>query len=140
MRDTGTIALCVLVLLTGHAGADTVVQEQRGAQFRDCLEVTVKALSDSPLLYERRRVCLAGYLRRMVPYGEDSAALVDEKSNANWRSNAPMLNLSIPFTLEVQEKLSHYSEQKLHAVGTFRFDRKAYPDDALLLLDAIISR
>ena len=140
MRNAGKVALCVFMFLTGRVEAGTVVQRHPGAQFRDCLKVTVKALSDNPTAYEHRRVCVTGYLRRMVPYGEDSAALVDEKDKANWQSDAPMLNLSIPFTLKVQERLSHFSEQKLHAVGTFKFERKAYPSDTLVLLDATVSR
>jgi hypothetical protein len=140
MRSAWKVGLCVLVFLNGHANAAPVVQSHPGPQFRGCLRATIKELSDRPSLYEGRHVCVTGYLRRMVPYGEDSAALVDERSKASWRADAPILNLSIPFTLVVQERLSRYSGKKLQAVGTFSFDQRAYPANALNLLGATIAR
>jgi hypothetical protein len=140
MRRLWKIACITLPLLSAHASADEVVQGRPGPQFQSCTRVTIKKLSNNPGNYQGKRVCIAGYLRKMIPYGEDSAALVAEKKDAVWRSSAAMINVSVPLTMWTQEKLARYSGERLRAVGIFRFDRRVYSQDSFTLLDATLSR
>jgi hypothetical protein len=113
------------------ASAEDVVRDRPGPDFGNCTTATVDQLWADPWLYRGKRVCVAGYLRRMVPYGEESAALVDRREDARgWRTDR-YVTLSVKLTPSVQEALSKNSETRLDAVGVFAFDATCSPDGTL---------
>jgi hypothetical protein len=92
-----------------------------------CERVTIAELWSNPWPYAGRRVCISGYLGRMVSYGEDSLDLFASKEDAAERHSPQYLSLGVQMTLLAQKELASYSERRLTAVGTFEFDEACWP-------------
>jgi hypothetical protein len=92
-----------------------------------CRRVTIDELWTNPWPYEDQRVCLSGFLGRMVPYGEDSPDLFATKQAAADRHSVQYLKLGIRMSMPVQEKLASFSERMLDVVGIFEFDASCWP-------------
>lgn len=87
-----------------------------------CLGATVDQLWDEPSRFDGRRVCVAGFLGRMVAYGEDSAELYGSKDDAEERHTPRFLVLGLPLTLSRQAQLPQHSTQLVLAWGVFAFE------------------
>jgi hypothetical protein len=93
----------------------------------DCKQTTILDLWSNPWPYKGQRVCLTGFLGRMVKYGEDGPDLFATKAEAANRKSRQFLSLGVPMDLLVQKDLALNSERKLDVVGVFEFDARCWP-------------
>lgn len=110
-------AACVVAQPTNSAGTGS-----------ECVATTIEDLARNPGQYDRRRICVAGFLGRMVPYGETSAELFATRQQAESIQADVYLELGVPLDLRRQEILSRYSGQPARVEGIFEFDARCWPN------------
>jgi hypothetical protein len=111
----------------GPARPSSVFGNGPDVQTMDCKQVTVENLWNDPWPYAGKRICVSGFLGRMVPYGEDSADLFATKEEASLRQSERYVTISLLLSLKAQEELAGYSGRLLVVVGTFKFDERCWP-------------
>jgi hypothetical protein len=104
-----------------------------------CVETTVGELWRDPKPFVGRKVCLSGFLGRMVPYGEDSPKLYATPDEAEATKLERFATLGISLTIPVQERLSRYSAQPLRVEGVFVLEHPCLLDPQLSPSDSICS-
>jgi hypothetical protein len=119
-------------VLMGLAAASCVPQEvptaaKAEASKESCISTTIDALWRNPPEFENRRVCVSGFLGRLVPYGEATPEIFSTKEDAEPAFSDRRVVLGLPFTLEVQERLSRYSVQPLRVEGVFQLESPCVP-------------
>lgn len=82
-----------------------------------CITTNIGDLWRDPKRFTNKRVCLSGYLGRMVAYGEDSPKIYATESEAQATKLERFATLGIPFTIPVQERLSRYALRKVQVEG-----------------------
>ena len=87
-----------------------------------CTAVTIDQLWRTPPSFEGRRVCVSGFLGDLIPYGEASPQLFATREEAQRAYSNRYLTIGIPFTMQVQERLSHHSVQPLEVEGVFTLE------------------
>jgi hypothetical protein len=98
----------------------------RGTPTR-CTTTTIDQLWRNPPQFEGRRICVSGFLGRMVPFGEASPELFSTRAEAESTYSDRRIVLGLPFTLRVQERLSRYSLQPLQVEGVFQLESPCLP-------------
>ena len=121
-------ALAAATFLTNCAATDAhVVKATLDTKTTACVRATIADLWNDPSPYAGKRLCVSGFLGRMVRYGEDSADLFETKEDAGPRHSEHYVTISLPLTIAAQEELSGYALRKLIVVGTFEFDARCWP-------------
>lgn len=113
-----------LVVLASLSAESCIAASPGDARPRSagCLTVTADDLWRNPPQFVGKRVCLFGYLGRMVPYGEASPEVFSTREDAESTYSDRRVTLGIPFTIPVQERLSRRSGQQLRAEGVFELE------------------
>lgn len=93
----------------------------------ECTPAAIDDLWANPRAYARRRVCVSGYLGRMVPYGEDSPKLYSTSEEAETTRSERYVTIGVPMTITSQEELSRHSVRPLRVQGVFEFDDRCWP-------------
>jgi hypothetical protein len=92
-----------------------------------CTSAAIDDLWANPSAYQRRRVCVSGFLGRMVPYGEDRPDLYSTREEAETRHSDRYVTIGVPMTISSQESLSRHSAQPLRVQGVFEYDARCWP-------------
>src|ERR1044071_2773129 len=87
-----------------------IVQTVPGVQFRGCAKATISGLWKDPWPYAGKRVCVSGYLVRMIPYGEEDVEFVPSQIRAKEKPSKEYLRIGVQLTMSAQIELSKYSE------------------------------
>lgn len=87
-----------------------------------CVTVTIDDLWRNPPRFLGRRVCVSGFLGWMIPYGEATPELFSTREDAESTHSDRRIVLGLPFTLQVQERLSRHSLQPLQVEGRFQLE------------------
>jgi hypothetical protein len=120
--------MAVVVLACTNPARPSVIRDHLSQEARsNCRQVTIDELWNNPWPYRDQRVCLSGFLGRMVPYGEDSPDLFATRQAAADRLSRQYLSLGVQMSLLVQKELAAKSERKFDVVGTFEFDAQCWP-------------
>lgn len=128
MRQLGSFASGTVMLLLSLASSSCSADRRRptsGAS--SCALATIDQLWMDPGAYQRRRICLVGFLGRMVAYGEDSPKLYATRDEAENTESERFVTIGIPMSVQIQERLSRHSVQPLRAEGVFEFDARCWP-------------
>lgn len=104
-----------------------------------CIATTVGEVWHNPQPFAGRRVCLSGYLGRIVPYGEDSPKLYATPDEAEATRLERFVTLGIPFTIPVQERLSRYSVQPVKVEGIVALEHPCLSEPAATPSDSLCS-
>jgi len=108
------------------AGAQPRAIHQSSLSAR-CIEVTIDELWRNPPEFEGRRVCVSGFLGRMVRYGEASPELFATRRDAASTFSDRRIVIGIRFTIPVQERLSRHSLHPLRVEGVFELESPCLP-------------
>jgi hypothetical protein len=94
---------------------------------QDCTAASIDDLWANPGAYRGRRVCVSGFLGRMVPYGEDRPDLYATPEEAQTRHAERYVTIGVPMTIASQEALSRRAVQPVRVEGVFEFDPRCWP-------------
>jgi hypothetical protein len=123
----GVICTSIALSACNSAPAASAFADRIDFSTARCKQVTVEMLWANPWPYAEKRICVSAYLGHMVLYGEDSVDLYDTKQEAERRDSQHYITVSVPLTMKSQEEIARHSDQKLDAVGIFRFDSRCWP-------------
>jgi hypothetical protein len=114
------LVLVTPALASGHA-------PRASRAWAKCIDATVERLWRNPTRFVGRRVCVSGFLGRMIPYGEAAPELYPTKEDAEVAFSEKKIVLGFPFNVRVQERLSPYSARRLHVNGVFMLESACVP-------------
>ena len=115
----GTMPIAIMPLPSEQATAAT--------GRRRCVDVTIDSLWNHPVEFSNRRICVVGFLGRMVPFGEDSPKLFATAEEAETNSSEHYITIGVRMTIPSQEMLSRHSVQPLRVEGIFGYDPRCWP-------------
>ena len=118
-------ALCVIGLLAISCSSTNRAHINTHAQ--RCDETTIQALAADPGRFEGRRICVSGFFRRIVPYGETSFELFPTREEAETGHADFFLDLGIRWDVMLQARLSQHSAEFTRAEGIFEHDPQCWP-------------
>ena len=104
-----------------------------------CLTVTIEQVRHNPPEFEGRRICLSGFLGRMIPYGEATPELYSTREDAQSTYSDRRVVLGVTFTVPVQERLSRHSLEPLRVEGIFELESPCVPVAHPLQRDTVCS-
>src|SRR3954471_12627703 len=110
---TGYLAVtCIALTLVTPTSASAHSPRASRASAK-CIKARVERLWRNPTRFLGQRVCVSGFLGRMVTYGEAAPELYSSKEDAESAYSEKRIVLGFPFNVRVQERLSLYSAQRL---------------------------
>lgn len=116
--------LSALAMSAVLSGASCATTEPRVPATRNsnCLTTTIDELWARPRSFEGRSVCVSGFLRRMVPYGEEVAEIFRTPDEAYESHSQQRVHIGIRMTIRDQARMATYSMQQVLVQGVFAFD------------------
>jgi len=118
-RLSGAVLAC---LVLASSSCSTAPAEAPAGARSGCTAATIDDLWNDPRAFDGRIVCVSGFLRRMVPYGEETAEIFRTPEEAEDTHSQHRLHIGVRMSMRDQARISRYSMHPVRVRGRFEFD------------------
>lgn len=104
-----------------------------------CIRTTINEIWYNPKKFTKQRICISGYLGKMVKFGEDSPKIYTTVEEARELRLHRFATLGIPFTTANQERLSQRSLKEVQVEGVLELELPCLSEPTLKSTDSVCS-